>query len=177
VSTSSRPFDKLSGCQRLPPPAAPTGSGRRSGWRHSDPGSSGNTVTSNDSGIEVAAENAGSADHVLVARNLITRSAFVGIATGGYCNGGEVCGGEQTGLSHDNRFAHDVLHANNQLDNGSPEVLVQQQAYRNTFEHDVVWATNHARAVIGMVAGAGSDQKSTPLRADHNTCWTTGGRP
>jgi hypothetical protein len=137
-----------------------------------------NTVTGNDIGIEVAAENArGSADHVLVARNLITRSAYVGIATGGYCNGGEACGGEQTGISHDNRFVHNVLHANNQLDDGSPEVLVQYYAYRNTFEHNVVWATDDARAVIGTVAGAGSDGRSTPLRADHNTYWTTGGRP
>ena len=114
-----------------------------------------NTVTGSDIGIEVAAENArGSADHVLVSRNLITRSAYVGIATGGYCNGGEACGGEQTGIAHDNRFVHNTLYANNRLDDGSPEVLVQYYAYRNTFAHNRVWATNDARAVLGTVAGA-----------------------
>ena len=47
-----------------------------------------NRVIGNDIGIEVAAENArGSADHVVVADNFITRSGYVGIATGGYCDG------------------------------------------------------------------------------------------
>ena len=137
-----------------------------------------NTVSGSDIGIEVAAENArGSADHVLVTRNLISRSAYVGIATGGYCNGDEACGDEKTGISHDNRFEHNTLYANNQLDDGSPEVLVQYYAYRNTFKHNVVWATNDARAVIGTVDGAGSDGRSTPLKADHNTYWTIGGHP
>ena len=108
----------------------------------------------------------------LVVKNLVPGK--VGIATGGYCNGGEACGGEQTGAAHDNRFVRNVLRANNQLDDGSPEVLVQYHAYRNSFEHNVVWATNDARAVVGTVAGA-EDDGSTPLRADHNTYWTTGG--
>jgi hypothetical protein len=137
-----------------------------------------NVISGSDIGIEVAAENArGSADHVLVADNLITTSAYVGIATGGYCNGSEACGGEQTGISHDNRFVRNTLYSNNMLDDGSPEVLVQYYAYRNTFEHNVVWATNDARAVIGTVAGAERDGLSKPLVADHNTYWVTGGRP
>jgi hypothetical protein len=137
-----------------------------------------NTVSGSDIGIEVAAENArGSADHVLVSHNLITRSAYVGIATGGYCNGAEACGDVQTGISHDNRFVHNTLYANNQLDDGSPEVLVQYYAYRNTFAHNIVWATNDAHAVLGTVDGAGKDGRSTPLKADHNTYWATGGHP
>ncbi|SER23016.1 right-handed parallel beta-helix repeat-containing protein [Microlunatus flavus] len=135
-----------------------------------------NRVSGSDIGVEVAAENAkGSADHVLVSRNVITRSAYVGIATGGYCNGSEACGGEQTGRSHDNRFERNTLYANNQLDDGSPEVLVQYYAYRNTFSRNRVWATNDAHAVLGTVDGAGDDGLSTPLRADHNRYWTTGG--
>jgi hypothetical protein len=137
-----------------------------------------NTISGSDIGIEVAAENArGSADHVLVAYNVITTSAYVGIATGGYCNGAEACGGEKTGISHDNRFVHNTLRANNTLDDGSPEVLVQYYAYRNTFEHNVVWATDDARAVIGTVPGAGQDGLSQRLKADHNTYWVTGGHP
>ena len=135
-----------------------------------------NTVTGSDIGVEVAAENArGSADHVLVSRNLITRSAYVGIATGGYCNGDEACGGERTGVAHDNRFEHNTLYANNQLDDGSPEVLVQYYVSRTTFEHNRVWATNDDRAVLGTQPGTEDDGVSTPLVADHNTYWTTGG--
>ncbi|GAA3572940.1 right-handed parallel beta-helix repeat-containing protein [Microlunatus spumicola] len=135
-----------------------------------------NTVSGSDIGIEVAAENArGSADHVLVSRNLVTRSAYVGIATGGYCNGDEACGGEWTGVAHDNRFVRNTLYANNQLDDGSPEVLVQYYVSRTTFEHNRVWATNDARAVLGTQPGTEDDGVSTPLEADHNTYWTTGG--
>lgn len=135
-----------------------------------------NELSGNDIGVEVAAENAGgSADHVLVSRNVITRSAYVGIATGGYCNGSEACGGEQTGRAHDNRFERNTLYANNRLDDGSPEVLVQYHAYRTSFTRNRVWATNDAHAVIGTVDGAGSDGLSTPLKADRNTYWATGG--
>ena len=57
-----------------------------------------NRVVGNDIGIEVAAENArGRADHVVVADNFITRSGYVGIATGGYCDGADDCGGVDTG--------------------------------------------------------------------------------
>ena len=136
-----------------------------------------NRVSGSDIGIEVAAENArGSADHVLVSRNVITRSKYVGIATGGYCNGSEACGGVETGRAHDNRFERNTLYANNQLDDGSPEVLVQYHAYRNTFTHNRVWATDEDHAVLGTVEGADRDGLSTPLRADHNTYFANGGR-
>ncbi|MBA8795913.1 hypothetical protein FHX74_003554 [Friedmanniella endophytica] len=131
-----------------------------------------NTVRDNDIGIEVAAENPrGSADHVLVERNTITGSGYVGLATGGYCNGSEACGGVKTGRSHDNRFTHNTLRGNNRFDDGSPEVLVQYYAYRNSFDHNTVWATDAAHAVIGTVPGAGRDGLSTRLRSDHNTFW------
>jgi hypothetical protein len=75
-----------------------------------------NHVTGSDIGVEVAAENPrGSADHVLVRRNLITGSLFTGLTTGGYCNGAEDCGGVQTGRSHDNVFEDNRLRGNNQL--------------------------------------------------------------
>ncbi len=112
-----------------------------------------------------------------MADNVITGSAYVGIATGGYCNGTADCGDEQTGISHDNRFIRNTLYDNNRLDDGSPEMLVQYYAYRNSFEHNTVWATNTARAVIGTVPGADQDGLSTPLKADHNTYWVSGGGP
>ena len=61
------------------------------------------------------------------------------------------------------------------LDDGSPEVLVQYHAYRTSFTRNRVWATNDARAVIGTVDGAEDDGLSTPLKADRNTYWATGG--
>ena len=137
-----------------------------------------NIVTGSDIGIEVAAENPrGSADHVLVEHNTVSGSKYVGLATGGYCNGADGCGGVKTGTSHDNVFLDNRFYDNNTLDDGSPEVLVQYYAYRNTFAHNTVWATDDARAVIGTVAGANRDGLSTPLAADHNLYWTTGGRP
>lgn len=136
-----------------------------------------NTVKDNDIGIEVAAENAkGSADHVLVNGNLITGSGYVGITTGGYCNGADGCGGVKTGRSHDNRFTGNRLYNNNTLDDGSPEVLVQYYAYRNTFDHNVVWATDDDHAVLGTVSAANRDGLSQPLIADHNTYWASGGQ-
>ena len=49
----------------------------------------GNTVRADDIGIEVAAENArGAADHVSVEGNAVSDSRYVGITTGGYCDGG-----------------------------------------------------------------------------------------
>ena len=107
---------------------------------------------------------------------MITGSGYVGITTGGYCNGTDDCGGVKTGRSHDNRFTGNRLRDNNTLDDGSPEVLVQYYAYRNTFDHNAVWATDDAHAVLGTVTGANRDGLSRPLRADHNTYWVTGGR-
>jgi len=115
---------------------------------------SGNRVTGNDIGIEVAAENArGSADHVLVTRNRVTSSLYTGIATGGYCNGSSDCGGVRTGSSHDNTFANNWLRGNNQLDDGSPEIQIQYYTSNDTFTGNTVIATNDAHVVYGTVPG------------------------
>lgn len=117
----------------------------------------GNRVAGNDIGIEVAAENGrGSADHVIVASNRVTGSLYTGIATGGYCNGRADCGGVLTGTSHDNTFANNWLRGNNQLDDGSPEILVQYFTSNDTFTGNTVTATNTARTVYGTVPGGSS---------------------
>ena len=114
----------------------------------------GNRVTGNDIGIEVAAENArGSADHVRVTDNRVTGSLYTGIATGGYCNGAADCGGVRTGSSHDNTFANNWLRGNNQLNDGSPEILVQYYTSNDTFTGNTVIATNDAHVVYGTVPG------------------------
>jgi hypothetical protein len=85
-----------------------------------------NVAVGNDIGVEVAAENPkGSADHVTVRDNRISGSWFVGITTGGYCDGRDDCGGVPTGRSFDNVFTGNVLRENNTDQDGSPEFLVQ----------------------------------------------------
>jgi Right handed beta helix region len=129
-----------------------------------------NVVTGNDIGIEVAAENPrGSADHVSVRSNTITGSLYVGIATGGYCDGADDCGGVTTGQSHDNDFTGNTLRDNNKLDDGSPEILIQFYSYNDVFEHNTVTATDDAGAVLGTVDRADKDQISGHNLSDHNT--------
>jgi hypothetical protein len=128
-----------------------------------------NHVSDNDIGIEVAAENAqGSADHVVVTRNYVTGSLFTGITTGGYCNGASGCGGVDTGSSHDNTFTFNTLRDNNRLDDGSPEMLIQYHAYRITFAHNTITATNRGHVIYGTVPEADTDGHPGTNHSDHN---------
>jgi hypothetical protein len=128
-----------------------------------------NRVADSDIGVEVAAENPrGTADHVVVIRNRITGSLFTGITTGGYCNGAHDCGGVRTGSSHDNVFTRNWLRGNNRLDDDSPELLVQYYAYRNTFTHNTLIATNTAHAVYGTVPGDSGVAGKPGNHSDYN---------
>jgi hypothetical protein len=128
-----------------------------------------NHVTRSDIGIEVAAENGrGTADFVTVAHNHVTGSLFTGLATGGYCNDKPSCGGVRTGTSHDNLFEFNVLRGNNQLNDGSPEVLIQYHTWRDTFVHNTITATNKAHVVYGTVPNADNDGHPIGNRSDHN---------
>ena len=136
-----------------------------------------NRVRGNDIGIEVAAENArGSADHVVVADNFITRSGYVGIATGGYCDGKGDCGGVETGRAFANRFLNNTLYANNQFADGSPEIVVQYHVSRTLFQGNVVQATGPAHALVGTVPRAQHDASGRMPRLDGNLYYTSGGR-
>jgi hypothetical protein len=127
----------------------------------------GNHVRSDDIGIEVAAENRhGRADHVLVARNHISRSRLTGIATGGYCDGRPGCGGVRTGSSRYNVFRHNWLRGNNQLDDGSPEVLIQYRTSHDRFVYNTITATDRDHAVYASVPRAG---RGVGNISDHNT--------
>ena len=88
-----------------------------------------------------------------------------GITTGGYCDGGSDCGGVQTGSSYDNLFADNVLRGNNQLNDGSPELLVQYRAHDDRFLHNSITATNSEHVVIGTVARDQGGQRNV---SDHN---------
>ena len=117
-----------------------------------------NRLVGNDIGVEVAAENGrGSADHVLVANNEISRSKYTGIATGGYCDGGEGCGGEKTGRAHDNAFVNNTLFGNNTLDDGSAEITVQYYVSRTVLVDNVVSSTATDPTMIGTAENAGED--------------------
>ncbi len=129
-----------------------------------------NVVTGNDIGIEVAAENGrGTADFVTVQSNTISNSLYVGITTGGYCDGANDCGDVKTGQSHDNRFIGNTLRNNNLLNDGSPEILIQFYAYDNVFENNKVTAMDDAGALIGTVARADVDKLSGHNVSDKNT--------
>ena len=128
-----------------------------------------NHVTTSDIGIEVAAENGrGSADFVDVTHNHITGSLFTGLATGGYCNDKPDCGGVKTGTSHDNLFSHNILRGNNQLNDGSPEVLIQYHTWNDTFAHNTITATNRAHVVYGTVPNADTDGHPVGNYSNHN---------
>jgi hypothetical protein len=128
-----------------------------------------NDVRTSDIGIEVAAENGkGTADYNTVTHNHITKSLFTGLATGGYCNNKPDCGGVKTGTSHNNRWAYNVLRGNNQLDDGSPEVLIQYHSWRDTFVHNAITATNRGHVVYGTVPDADTDGHPIGNRSDYN---------
>jgi hypothetical protein len=136
-----------------------------------------NRLRGDDIGIEVAAENArGSADHVVVADNFVTRSGYVGIATGGYCDGRGDCGGVQTGRAFANRFLHNTLYANNQFADGSPELLVQYHCSRTVIRGNIMDATGPAHALVGTVPRAQDDASGRAPRLDGNLYYASGGR-
>jgi hypothetical protein len=137
-----------------------------------------NRLRGDDIGIEVAAENGrGRADHVVVADNMITRSGYVGIATGGYCDGHRDCGGVETGRAFDNKFLHNTLYANNRFADGSPEILVQYHVTRTVIRGNIVDATGPAHALVGTVPRAQLDTSGRAPRIDGNLYYASGGRP
>ncbi len=138
---------------------------------HAPSASSATGSVGDDIGIEVAAENArGRADHVVVADNFVTRSGYVGIATGGYCDGHDDCGGVETGRAFDNPFLHNTLYANNQFADGSPEILVQYHATRTVIQGNIVRATGRrTSSVLGTVPRAQHDATGTARRGSTAT--------
>jgi hypothetical protein len=134
-----------------------------------------NIVLGNDIGIEVAAENGrGAADHVQVKSNRIENSLYVGITTGGYCDGASDCGDVKTGQSFDNSFIGNSLRNNNKLNDGSPEMLIQYYAHDDVFRNNTVTSTNAAGALIGTVDRADADKISGDNTSDDNTFLVSG---
>jgi hypothetical protein len=125
-----------------------------------------NVAVGNDIGIEVAAENPkGSADHVAVRDNRITGSWFVGVTTGGYCDGGDDCGGVRTGRSFDNLFTGNLLYDNNTDRDGSPEFLVQYHESDNTITGNTICPAGGGVLSLGTVPRSDSGRGDV---VDHN---------
>jgi hypothetical protein len=61
-----------------------------------------------------------------------------------------------------------VLRADNQLNDGSPELLIQYHTYRDTFVHNTITATNRAHVVYGTVPKADTDGHPIGNRSDDN---------
>ncbi|MFC1413236.1 hypothetical protein ACEZCY_28890 [Streptacidiphilus sp. N1-12] len=132
-----------------------------------------NTALRDDIGIEVAAENPrGAADHVTVRDNQVRYSRFVGITTGGYCDGKEDCGSVQTGRSFDNVFTGNALRDNNTDHDGSPEFLIQYHESGNRITGNTVCAAGGGVLLLGTVARSDSGRGDT---VDHNTYAAVGG--
>ena len=119
-----------------------------------------NTTNGDDIGIEVAAENAnGYVDHVNVTNNTVSNSNYVGISTGGYCDGDQSCGGVQTGASYSNTFSGNILRNNNATMDGSPQFLIQYHESNNQITGNTICATGSQTNLLGTVdrstSGAG----------------------
>jgi hypothetical protein len=127
----------------------------------------GNTSRAADIGIEVAAENPrGAADHVTVHANTVTDSRYVGITTGGYCDGGQDCGAVQTGKSYANSFTGNLLRNNNTDHDGSPEFLIQYHESDNQITGNTICAAGPGILLLGTVARSTSGPGDT---VDGNT--------
>ncbi|OLE28004.1 MAG: hypothetical protein AUG49_03665 [Catenulispora sp. 13_1_20CM_3_70_7] len=117
----------------------------------------GNTLVRDDIGIEVAAENPkGMADHVTVRGNDVRLSRYVGITTGGYCDGAADCGGVQTGASFANSFTGNRLQDDNTDHDGSPEFLVQYHEHDNQITGNAICAAGGGTLLLGTVARSDS---------------------
>ncbi len=79
----------------------------------------------------------------------------------------------RTGSSFDNTFEDNYLRGNNRLDDGSPELLVQYYASRDTFVRNTIVATNTAHVVYGTVPGG----TETGNRSNDNTFRVIGAGP
>ncbi|MER8012326.1 right-handed parallel beta-helix repeat-containing protein [Streptomyces sp. NPDC094149] len=123
---------------------------------------SNNSVQAADIGIEVAAENSkGTADHVHVTDNTVRDSRYVGITTGGYCDGGSDCGGVQTGHSFANTFTGNVLQNNNTDHDGSPEFLIQYHESDNQITDNTICAAGPGILLLGTMPRSTSGVRDT----------------
>jgi hypothetical protein len=118
-----------------------------------------NVVRRADIGIEVGAENGrGHTDHVRVLDNRVSRSAYTGLALGGYDrHRGEVYAVTVRG----NRFRND-----NTLADGSPELLLQFHLHHTRILDNLVTAT--AALVLSRTGLDGLRALNARVRVDHN---------
>jgi len=129
--------------------------GRRVVVRH-------NTVRRSDIGIEVGAENPrGHTDHVVVARNDVAGSRYVGLALGGY--------DRRRGDVYDVRVRHNHFRNDNTDDDGSPELLLQFHLHETSLVGNTVVARHRAAPLLlARVRRDGPARLNRHVRLDHN---------
>jgi hypothetical protein len=128
-----------------------------------------NVVRTADIGIEVASEwGRGGTEGIEVRDNVVTGSAYVGLALGGY--------GPGRGEAHDLVVKRNVFRGNNTLDDGSPEILLQFKVYDTLIVHNKVTATNAEPWLVARVRRAGTRSQNVHVRLDHND-YRVAGRP
>ena len=121
-----------------------------------------NVVGTSDIGIEVGAENGrGHTDAVTVQHNVVSNSAYVGLALGGY--------DPQRGEVYDVTVADNTFRDDNTLDDGSPELLLQFKLHQTTLTGNTVTATHEkAPLVLQRVRLVGTPAQNAGVRIDDN---------
>jgi hypothetical protein len=96
---------------------------------------------------------------VNVTDNTVRDSRYVGITTGGYCDGRADCGGVRTGRSFANTFTGNLLQNNNTDHDGSPEFLIQYHESDTRITGNTICAAVPGILLLGTVprstSGAG----------------------
>ncbi|TPW74267.1 right-handed parallel beta-helix repeat-containing protein [Schumannella soli] len=122
---------------------------------------SGNRVDSAEIGIEVASEHkGGTTNGIRVENNTVVRSAWVGLAVGGYS--------ATKGDAYDVTVTGNTFTGNNQNDDGSPEILLQNMVHDSTFTANRITATGGSPALVGRVKNAGAAAKTANVVFDRN---------
>ncbi len=121
-----------------------------------------NVVRTSDIGIEVGAENPrGYANAVRVRRNHVSGSRYVGLALGGY--------NPHRGEVYDVQVTHNHFRDDNNLHDGSPELLLQFHLHETTIAGNTVVATNRSTPLLlqrdRLVGGT---RINAHVRLDHN---------
>jgi hypothetical protein len=122
---------------------------------------SGNRVDSAEIGIEVASEHkGGTTNGIRVESNTVTGSAWVGLAVGGYS--------ATKGDAYDVTVTGNTFTGNNQNDDGSPEILLQNMVHDSRFTGNRITATGDSPALVGRVKNAGGAAKTANVVFDRN---------
>jgi Right handed beta helix region len=121
-----------------------------------------NVVRRSDIGIEAASEwPRGGTERIRIRHNTVTASRYTGLAIGGY--------GPGRGDAGEIEVTRNVLRGNNQLDDGSPEILLQFKVHDTRIVGNRITATHAAYPLlVARVRRAGTPEQNARVRLDRN---------